>query len=134
MLMIEEFSDSLDNINDAITDLTVDNFTGMESVETLIVDINKVLGDNGMSIDFNDVENVFSEWEEPTEFEAVNVVFPLYDSENSVTEYNLSITYAYDDANSKSLIIDAEVQYEWELDSEIGNDYIDIDDSEEYRF
>lgn len=125
-LLVEDFADNLDAINDALTDLTVDEFDSIESITQLLNTVDRSLADYALKLDLDDVENVAAEWEQPSEFEAINILLPLYDKDNEPTEYNLSMTYAISDPSTNSYIVDFEVQYEWEMEDEIGTEYIDF--------
>jgi len=125
-LLVEDFADNLDAINDALTDLTVDEFDSVESITQLLNTVDRSLADYALKLDLDDVENVAAEWEQPSEFEAINILLPLYDKDNEPTEYNLSMTYAISDPSTNSYIVDFEVQYEWEMEDEIGTEYIDF--------
>ena len=124
--LVEDFADNLDLINDALTDLTIDEFENKSAVTSLLNVVDQVLGDYALKLDLDDVENIAADWEQPDEFEAINILLPLYDKDNEPTEYNLSLTYAISDPSSNSYIVDLEVQYEWEMEDEIGTDYIEF--------
>lgn len=126
--MIDEKEDLIDSLNDTLTDITAGEFDGITAVGALVSQIEKLLVENGLKLDFTDVENLFQDWEEPTEFEAVNVTFPLYDEGNGDTQYNLSLTYASAEPGTRLYMVDAEVQYEWEVDDEIETVYIELDE------
>lgn len=128
--LLEDSADKLDTINDHLTEMTMNEVSGKESIENMMNSVNQLLNRYAMMIDFDDVETMFEDWEEPSEDEAVNVVIPVYGDDNSETEYNLSVTYAYGDIATESYIVDIELQYEWEMEYEIDTEYVDIDPSD----
>lgn len=128
----EEFSDTLDEINDNLTDLTLDEVVGIEGVSDTIGKIDARLNQNNLKLDWDEVEALIDEWEVPDEFEAINILLPVYDENNEQTEYNLSLTYAISDSGDQSYTLDVEVQYEWEADDEIATEYIPLDSQADY--
>lgn len=127
-MLLEDFADSLDLINDNFTDMTEGEFHGNESIASLLADADKVLAEHGLKLDYNDVELLMQDWDEPGEFEANNVLMPLYDMQNGDTAYNLSLTYASAEPGTRLYMVDLEVQYEWEADDEIETVYVGLDD------
>lgn len=117
----------IDVLNDQLTDMTDSVVQDSVALANLMAEVDKLLRSQGMSLDYNDIESLFDEWEEPNEYDAINVVFPLTGADNEQTEYNLSLTYAVAEAET-GYMVDLEIQYSWETDDEIEDAYVELGD------
>lgn len=115
----------IDTLNDRLTEMTDEVVQDSTALAVLIGEVDKVLGASGMRLDFEDIESLFEDWEEPSEYDAINVVFPLVGKDNEQTEYNLSLTYAMAE-DTTGYMVDLEVQYSWESDDEIETAYVEL--------
>ncbi len=119
-MLNEEQSNTVDEINELLTNIVAGDLTSQDEILALINTIDGICRDKlNIHLDQEDIDDTFENWEEATEFEAVNSLFPLYEKSDEQSPYNLSLTYALGETEN-TYIIDAEVQYEWEAEDEIG--------------
>lgn len=123
----EEFDAQIDDINDEIT--TLAERTTIRNTSDLVdalYEVNAVLEKNNLTLDYNHIEDFKANAKKPSELDdGVNIVFPLYDSNNEESDFNLSMTYAVDDEdeNGQIFFVEFEVQYFWEVDSDLEDEY-----------
>lgn len=116
--LLEEYEEKIDIINDLLTDMTDDVFEGSDAVEAVMISVNSLLEKHDLRLDFDDIEDLVNEWDEPDEYEAVNIMIPVYTIDNDDSDLSISLTYAFDDIETNTYTVDIELQYSWEDDEE----------------
>lgn len=119
---IEEMGDEIDAINDQLTVFCEETpITQISDIIKLVEHANSLLRTKGLFLSQDDLENLRSTLETPSEQEVINYIIPVY-KEDEQSDYNLVINYFLDD-EANNLIVDMELQYFWE---------VDMDDEEEF--
>lgn len=113
MEMLEhQESDFLDKINDRLVELCDTDFAHVTDLVSYVERADHYLRLEGYRLDPEDVERLSSA-QETAEGELSEDIFPIYSNDGEQTEFDLTVSYTFDEDLARYLI-DMEVDYSWE--------------------
>lgn len=115
-LLSEEVDDTIDELNDLLTTYCEKTTNNYSDIISYVEKAEEALRLKGLSIDYNDIERIRVDLEDPEDKEAISFSIPLYSGEDQ-TDLNLVVTY-YQDAEDSEYEVEMEIQYSWESDLE----------------
>lgn len=115
-LLSEEVDDIIDELNDLLTTYCEKTTNNYSDIISYVEKAEEALRLKGLSIDYDDIERIRVDLEDPEDKEAISFNIPLYSGEDQ-TELNLVVTY-YQDAEDSEYEVEMEIQYSWESDLE----------------
>lgn len=115
-LLSEEVDDTIDELNDLLTTYCEKTTNNYSDIISYVEKAEEALRLKGLSIDYNDIERIRVDLEDPEDKEAISFNIPLYSGEEQ-TDLNLVVTY-YQDTEDSEYEVEMEIQYSWESDLE----------------
>lgn len=115
-LLSEEVDDTIDELNDLLTTYCEKTTNNYSDIISYVEKAEEALRLKGLSIDYNDIERIRVDLEDPEDKEAISFSIPLYSGEDQ-TDLNLVVTY-YQDTEDSEYEVEMEIQYSWESDLE----------------
>lgn len=115
-LLSEEVDDTIDELNDLLTTYCEKTTNNYSDIISYVEKAEEALRLKGLSIDYNDIERIRVDLEDPEDKEAISFNIPLYSGEDQ-TDLNLVVTY-YQDTEDSEYEVEMEIQYSWESDLE----------------
>jgi len=112
--MLNENTDAIDAINDILTTYCDDQFDNQTEVVSYVERADATLRLHALKLDSADIE-AFAASDDDARGEAVSTTFPIYGTNDEQTEYDLVVTYTFDEDDGR-FIIDMEMLYSFELE------------------
>lgn len=129
MLYDQNFDNLIDYLNDEYTKLCEKTIEDFSEIEYFLEQVNLILRENSLYLSSEDLDSFKNSIEEPEFNEVITYKFPIYKNNNEeeeITPYNL--VFSYGKNFDSEIVIDIEVQYEWEDEMEENEeDYFFLD-------
>lgn len=112
----EQMIDFLDQINEKLSELCATDFAHVTDLSSYVEKADLFLRLDGFRLDSSDIEALETDQDESIG-ELTEVLFPVYSSDGDQTEFDLTLSYTFDDDMGRYLI-DMEVDYTREDEEE----------------
>lgn len=112
----ENMIDFLDQINDKLSEVCAVDFAHVTDLVSYVEKADLLLRLDGFRLDSSDIESLEADQEESIG-EITEVVFPIYTSDGDQSDFDLTVSYTFDDDMGRYLI-DMDVDYSREDEDE----------------
>lgn len=116
----EQMVDFLDQINEKLSELCSVDFAHVTDLVSYVEKADLLLRLDGFRLDSSDIEDLETDQDESVG-ELTEVIFPIYTSNSDQSEFDLTVSYTFDDDMGRYLI-DMDVDYSREDDDEDDED------------